>query len=562
MDRESLTKKRFLASLALLLVAVSLSSAEELPARPVATDSAAEAIEAYQALKTEFEEMKRRLAEAEAKLARLAPPDAQKPGGPEPIAAPEGAAASPAEQKSEGAAPAARTPTFDPAVVSAGQAAFDRSCTKCHDAARSLERTKDLAGWRATVQRMANRRGADIAADDIEPIAVYLASRAAPASGAPGERIAEGAGGDRSSFSVFATLSPLWRGGNADVQNPGFFPETWVGAAWQGKVVSARVTACTTCHGVQEAVGPQRIELVEAAVRVDLSACLDKCWHGMKGGIDAGRFVVPFGAFSSQVNPGLFRTVSKPLIFNMGQRVFANDLGQPVLPMPYVDQGVNLNLDVPLGNFGLGPITATMDAYVVNGLTGFDEGVFFEFSRDLADNNHDVAGGGRVTIGGPNVRLGASVMNGRFNDPTLKFGTHTGLDYTIYGFDAQAHYKDLFRFQCEYARRDNDRLNDFGSGPEVFTETVDGYYFEAEVRPWQKCCVSLLGRYDQMRRHSLLPAPFSTLPTGLYDIQRLTGGINFTLWRQSLLMLDYERWFIHDPLRSVDVFGVRYAVTF
>src|SRR4051812_12893946 len=32
---------------------------------------------------------------------------------------------------------------FDPAVVSAGQAAFERSCTKCHDAARSLERTKD-----------------------------------------------------------------------------------------------------------------------------------------------------------------------------------------------------------------------------------------------------------------------------------------------------------------------------------------------------------------------------------------------------------------------------------
>src|SRR5205807_7038847 len=44
---------------------------------------------------------------------------------------------------------------FDQAVVSAGMAAFERSCTKCHDAARSLERTKDLAGWRATVRRMA-----------------------------------------------------------------------------------------------------------------------------------------------------------------------------------------------------------------------------------------------------------------------------------------------------------------------------------------------------------------------------------------------------------------------
>ena len=52
---------------------------------------------------------------------------------------------------------AAASKGFDPAVVSAGQAAFERGCTKCHDAARSLERTKDLAGWRATVRRMAQR---------------------------------------------------------------------------------------------------------------------------------------------------------------------------------------------------------------------------------------------------------------------------------------------------------------------------------------------------------------------------------------------------------------------
>src|SRR5438094_365154 len=72
---------------------------------------------------------------------------------------------------------------FDPATVSAGSAAFERSCTKCHDAARSLERTKDLAGWRATVRRMAAKRGAEIAAGDLEPISVYLASRQSAASG-------------------------------------------------------------------------------------------------------------------------------------------------------------------------------------------------------------------------------------------------------------------------------------------------------------------------------------------------------------------------------------------
>src|SRR5262249_42117478 len=119
---------------------------------------------------------------------------------------------------------------FDPAVVSAGQAAFERGCLKCHDAARSLERTKDLAGWRATVKRMADKRGADIPTSDIEPIAVYLASRTAPSgaaaeSGRAGETARAGEA-TTSSFSSFATLSPLWRGGHDQLQNPGFGPLT------------------------------------------------------------------------------------------------------------------------------------------------------------------------------------------------------------------------------------------------------------------------------------------------------------------------------------------------
>src|SRR5262245_5485434 len=81
---------------------------------------------------------------------------------------------------------------FDQAVVAAGQAAFERSCTKCHDAARSLDRTKDLAGWRTTVRRMAGKRDANIPASEIEPISVYLASRTAGGGGAGGA--AAGAG--------------------------------------------------------------------------------------------------------------------------------------------------------------------------------------------------------------------------------------------------------------------------------------------------------------------------------------------------------------------------------
>src|SRR5262249_47374845 len=70
-----------------------------------------------------------------------------------------------------------KKPRFDAAVVSAGEAAFNRSCTTCHDAQRSFAKTKSLSGWRASVLRMAGKTGADIASSDVEPIATYLASR-------------------------------------------------------------------------------------------------------------------------------------------------------------------------------------------------------------------------------------------------------------------------------------------------------------------------------------------------------------------------------------------------
>jgi mono/diheme cytochrome c family protein len=467
--------------------------------------------------------------------------------------------------KKEAAPSAAKK--FDPAVVSAGEAAFSRRCTQCHDAARALELTKDLPGWRATVQRMASRRGADIPAEDIEPIAVYLASRGVSDSAAAPGATAEPSSGETSSFSGFATLSPLWRGGNAnaDIQNPGFFPDVWVGGSWQGKVVSARVTACSACHGFNEDAGLlQRVELVEAVARADLSKWLDRCCSGLKGGIEAGRFIVPFGAFSAQVNPSLYRTVSKPVIFNMGQRVYDNDLGEPVLPLPYSDEGVNVNFELPLAELSTGSLTATLDAYLVNGLVGTDDGLEFYRSRDLLDNNRRPGGGGRLTLGGPNVRAGASITSGRFNEPGAPENAFLdGLAYHIYGFDVQARHGDLLRLQFEYARRRSERTRRPGGGDfMVFDEQVHGLYVEGEVRPWEHCCMSLLARYDWLGRRGLEPPQASALPTGDFTMQRFTWGVNFKLWRQSLLMLNHEIWYVPQPLEDLHVLGVRYAITF
>jgi hypothetical protein len=454
---------------------------------------------------------------------------------------------------------------FDPAVVSAGMAAFERSCTSCHSAARSLERTKDLAGWRATVRRMAAKRGAEVANDDIEPISVYLASRNSPASGGTAEKEkgdAPAATNDASSVSTFATLSPQWRGGNDHLQNSGFAPLAWVGANWQSKIVSARVTLCVSCHGVQEQAFLNRIDVVEAAARLDLSQFLEPCMRGLKGGIDAGRFVVPFGAFSSQTNPGLYRTVSTPLIFNMGQRVFNQDIGVPVLPMPYSDTGVNFNLDIPVGDLGTGPITSTIDSYLINGLAGSGNGIDFLQSRNLLDNNNHAAFGGRVTVGDPYIRAGASFMTGSFDDRNDLAVPSGPLGYQIYGFDVQARYKRLFRCQIEFARRNSDRVGVLGNGPGVFTERVDGYYLEAEVRPWDDCRVSFLARHDFLRSSSPLPPAGSTLTTGNFNVERITLGVNIDLWQQSLLMFNIEHWLVPERTNAVNVFGVRYVVSF
>src|SRR5262249_16808460 len=155
-------------------------------------------------------------------------------------------------------------------------------------------------------------------------------------------------------------------------------------------------------------------------------------------------------------------------------------------------------------------ITATVDGYLVNGLEGGSNGIDFFQSRDLLDNNNRVAGGTRVTVGGPNVRAGASFMTGRFDVPGPT-GNLGGLDYTIYGFDVQARYKRLLRAQFEYARRDTDRIGLFANGPDIFAESTYGYYAEAEARPWDTCHVSFLVRYDSQKYNSPLPPSGSTL---------------------------------------------------
>lgn len=444
-----------------------------------------------------------------------------------------------------------------------GQEAFQAACTTCHDEKRSLEKSKDLPGWRATVQRMAAKQGADVASTDIEPIAAYLASCTnGPKPESTSAVVVQEEIKPRSSINAFGTISPLWRGGNSELQNNGFFPQAFVGMEWQsGGPLSARATMCTSCHGAGEPGFLNRLELVEAVARVDLTKWVDpnQC-TGMKAAVEAGRIIVPFGAFSEQVNPGVYRTVSTPLIFNMGQRARDGALGDPVIPMPYSDEGIVGLFSIPLWEISsTNKVTASLQAYLVNGLSGNNDGIDYDRSRDYVDNNGRPAWGLRGTVGNQYLRFGGSYLTGRYSDSPNAEPFAGKLDYQLWGVDVTARYQRLIRFQAEYARRDTDRVFD-AAIPSLFSEKVDGYYTELELRPYEDCPLSGLFRFDYMRRNSLLPT--EDYVTGQFFARRLTAGINIELFKNSLLMIDYEHWMMPPGLKNVDAIGVRWAITF
>ena len=451
-----------------------------------------------------------------------------------------------------------QTPKFDPALVQQGTAAFNSHCTTCHSADKSLQASKSLAAWRSTVERMAAKDGANIPADTHEPIATYLASVSA---GKPG---ASGGSGEEAAvpFTVNGALSARYRySGSQNLEYPGNFGDAWLSFGWQSKgPVSARVTTCISCHNAGLQLG--MFELVEASVRFDVNKALcpdPKCQSEVKVNVEAGRFVVPFGAYYQEVNPGVDRAVSKPLIYSMGERVEPNSIGDPVLPMPYCDEGASINIAAPVGC----NLNATFNAYEVNGLEGFAGIDFFE-SRDYVDNNRWPAAGGRATIGGEHLRFGCSVMGGRFNPDSGTGPLNEAMNYLIFGADATYRWKDVFRLQFEFAQRNSDSFGLLPNAPQftVFTEKISGFYAEAEYLVLPDEHVSLFARYESMYHDSPLPILGSQVPTGTFGVNRSTVGVNWTMPGGSLLMMNYEHWDMPQPLDSANVVGARWAATF
>jgi len=446
---------------------------------------------------------------------------------------------------------------LDPQTVQEGRVAFEQLCTKCHDANRALDKTKSYEGWLRTVRRMSRKQGAEIRAADVEPIVAYLTSRSRESEGEDGPL--EPAGSFLDSIEINATISTLFRGSAREdvLENEGFLPEAWVGIEWhpEGSPFGARVTACITCHSSSEPEG-NRLELVEAAFRLDVTEVFDVPDEGPRVSVDVGRLIVPFGAFAAQSHPGAFRTVTRPLLYNMGQLVNRDDIGPAILPMPYSDEGILVNADVPLAPDLPADLSATFDAYVVNGLQGDVDVNFFE-SRDYTDNNTDPAVGGRVTVGTPFVRVGSSATAGRLDEDG---NADKRLQYEIIGVDVTGRFRDRFRVQAEYARRKNDQMTFLPADPRGEAR-VDGYSVEGDVLLHREHGLSFVARYDSLLYDGDVPPPRSSLD-GDFNVARVTWGFNLALPFGSTLMLNHEHWSMPGGLDSVDVIGVRWVASF
>ncbi len=455
-------------------------------------------------------------------------------------------------------------------TVAAGKTAFNTHCTRCHEAARSLEKQKTFAGWKATVRRMARKPEAGIPSKVGDAIAWYLADHhdvsASPTLGAGALSATSGIDAAReqneptSAWSFFGTVAPTWQtaissDGDDVSENPGFHADVWLGVEWQpNRFMSGRVQACTTCHS--QGNNQNRLELAEGFLSFNVTEALEQDAEVVQINLDAGRILVPFGAFSTQSHPGAFRTVTRPLMFNMGHNVQRQIIGPSILPMPYADEGINVRVTTPI----YCDLDLTWNTYAVNGLQGNDSGINFFQSRDYVDNNQEPAIGTRLALGNSAIKLGASFMVGQHNRiGDLAPADSPVLQYSIFGADLSARCGD-FRFQAEYALRTTDSLI-FAPTATGVEEQLDGIYVEAGVRVCDDPNIEVVVRYDTLDRHEV-QAPGGVLTSLRSHVGRITSGFSINLPGGSVLRLNHEYWMMPAGLDDEQVLAARWVASF
>jgi hypothetical protein len=281
--------------------------------------------------------------------------------------------------------------------------------------------------------------------------------------------------------------------------------------------------ACMTCHGVE------------------LEHVMLDFMPTTKFNVQAGRLAIPFGEFSNRVDPSGHKTVSAPLIYDMGRMVYgergAMNLG--VVPLPYVDTGVMVYGQVFLG-------TRIQTWYGFYGVAGMRGGNDLDWIGMRAppynDNNRLPSGGGRIAmnwISEPgevvgDLAVGASYTGGRY-DREARLGYHA--------WAADATLKlGPFTFRGEYAWR---RTDLDPAAPYRF-ELVDPWFrkdgWYAELEHPLGGHLSLVYRYDELRRTGVpLPGAQPAL-TPDSRIRRYTGGLYVVPAASMFLKASWEYW--------------------
>jgi hypothetical protein len=283
--------------------------------------------------------------------------------------------------------------------------------------------------------------------------------------------------------------------------------------------------ACFSCHGIE----------------FD-NVMLD--WMpSTKFNVQVGRLPIPFGEFSNRVDPSGHKTVSAPLIYDMGRMAFgeksAMNLG--VLPLPYTDTGVLI-----YGQFFIAEsLQVWYGGYATAGLRGGND-LDFIATRSIyyTDNNRVPAGGGRVVIthaseGGSllgDVSLGGSATAGRY-DRDARLG------YLAWGADASLQVGKV-TLRGEYATRQTD-LDPKASYPYALVDpwiSKDGWYGELEFPvPVVDRYVSAALRYDELHRKGT-PLSASSPLSPESSIQRYTAGFMIIPAPSLYLKVGYEYW--------------------
>lgn len=290
--------------------------------------------------------------------------------------------------------------------------------------------------------------------------------------------------------------------------------------------LSVTVRACFGCHG---------LEIDRAHIDYTPSVYFN---------VQAGRIGVPFGEMSIRYDPSSHRSISKPLIYEMGRMAYytPNAFNLGVVPQPYVETGA-----VVYGQLEHKSLVVWYGGYVVAGLRGNNDFDYRSMRTPFyIDNNDEPAGGGRVVFTvSPNasvvkdVQLGASGMFGRYD-------SRRTLKYTALGLDASARIGSLtLRTEAAFIRVDMQPDPRFYRYRLIDTYMDKGGFFVEAEHPIGSHLMTLY-RFDVLARkgNPLLESVPELSPDS--RIYRYTQAFQILLSDSVHAKVSYEYWHLTD----------------